>query len=116
MHNDYVLITSAIDAYERRDVTIIDCPGAFLRALASDPVLMRLRGPLVEALVMIDPAICRKYVTTDKKGEPILYVRMSKALYGILKSALDFYDKLRGDLEKMVSLSINMIHVLPTRW
>ena len=25
---------------------------------------------------------------------------MSKALYGLLKSALDFYNKLRGDLEK----------------
>ena len=25
---------------------------------------------------------------------------MNKALYGLLKSALDFYNKLRGDLEK----------------
>ena len=49
VHNDCVMITSAIDAYERRDVMTIDCPGAFLRALASDPVLMRLRGALVEA-------------------------------------------------------------------
>jgi hypothetical protein len=78
----------------------IDCPGAFLRACASDPVLMRLRGPLVEALVLIDPALYREHVTTDKKGEPILYVRMNKALYGLLKSALDFYNKLRGDLEE----------------
>ena len=99
VHNDCVMITSAIDAYERRDVMTIDCPGAFLRALASDPVLMRLRGPLVEALVLIDPALYREYITTDKKGEPILYVRMNKALYGLLKSSLDFYNKLRGDLE-----------------
>ena len=29
----------------------------------------------------------------------MLYVRMSKALYGLLKYALDFYNKLRSDLE-----------------
>ena len=53
-----------------------------MRAMASDPVLMKLRGPLVEALVMIDPALYRDFVTTDKNGEPMLYVRMNKALYG----------------------------------
>ena len=31
----------------------------------------------------------------------MLYVRMSKALYGLLKSALDFYLKLRADLESI---------------
>ena len=45
---------------------------------------MRFRGPLVEALVLIDPALYREYITTDKKGEPILYVRMNKAHYGLL--------------------------------
>ena len=45
----------------------------------------------MEALVLIDPALYSEHVTTDKKGEPILYVRMNKALYGLLKSALDFY-------------------------
>ena len=99
VHNDSVMITSAIDAYERRDVVTVDYPGAFLRAMTSDPVLIKLRGPLVGALLLIDPAMYRDYVTTDKKGEKMLYVRMSKALYGLLKSALDFYNKLRYNLE-----------------
>ena len=43
----------------------------------------------------------RKYVTTGPNGEPILYVRLLKALYCLLKSALLFYKKLRGELEKM---------------
>ena len=30
----------------------------------------------------------------------MLYVRMNKALYGLLASALEFYKKLRADLEK----------------
>ena len=29
----------------------------------------------------------------------MLYVRLSKALYGLLQSALLFYQKLRGELE-----------------
>ena len=86
MHNDSVMITSAIDTYERRDVLTIDCPGAFLRATASDPVLMKFREPLVDALLLIDPAMYHDYVTTGKKGEKILYVRMSKALLWFAKA------------------------------
>ena len=39
------------------------------------------------------------HVITGKTGEKILYVRMSKALYVLLKSALGFYNKLRSNLE-----------------
>ena len=35
----------------------------------------------------------------DKKGTPILYVRLKKALYGIFISSLLLYRKLRGELE-----------------
>ena len=34
-----------------------------------------------------------------KKGTPILYVRLKKAIYGLLRSSLLFYRKLRGELE-----------------
>ena len=61
-HNDSVMTTSAIDAHENRDVMTTDCPGAFLKAMASDPVIMRLRGPLAEALVLIDSSMHRDYV------------------------------------------------------
>ena len=74
VHNNAAMLTAAIDAHERRDVMILDVPGAFLHAMASDPILMKLRGPLVEALVMIDPALYRDYVTTDKNGDPLLHV------------------------------------------
>ena len=92
-------------------VMTVDCPGVFLRAMASDPVLIKLRGPLVEALLLIDPAMYQDYVITGKNGEKILYVHMSKALYGLLKSALDFYNKLRSDLGDIVLLSTHMTHV-----
>ncbi len=35
------------------------------------------------------------------KGEPILYVKLNKALYSLLRSALLWYKKLRAELEKM---------------
>ena len=35
----------------------------------------------------------------DKKGTPILYLRLKKAMYGLLRSSLLFYRKLRGEIE-----------------
>ena len=35
----------------------------------------------------------------DKKGTPTLHVRLKKTLYGLLRSSLLFYRKLRGELE-----------------
>ena len=37
----------------------------------------------------------------EKNGEPMLYVQLLKAVYGLLRSALLFYKKLRAQLEKM---------------
>ena len=48
---------------------------------------------------MIAPKLYRKYITVDSKGVPILYMKMNKALYGMLCSALLFYLKLVKDLE-----------------
>ena len=78
----------------------LDIPGAFLHALTKDEVIMLLRGSLAETMVLIDPERHRPYVTHDKKGVPMLYVKMNKALYELLKSALEFYLKLRGELEE----------------
>ena len=52
-------------------------------------------------MVRIDPSLYRKYVTYSAKGTPMLYVRLSKALYGTLKAALLFYKRLIFDLEEM---------------
>lgn len=76
-----------------------DIPGAFLHAKTDEEVIMHLKGRLAELMVMVEPSLYRKYVTTSSKGEPMLYVRMHKALYGMLRSALLFYRKLVADLE-----------------
>ena len=87
----------------------IDCPGAFLQAQANCLVIMKLCGPLVEVLLMIEP-VGTKCVTTDKKGENMLYAQMSKAFHELLKSAFGFYNKLRSTLKVMVLRSIHVIH------
>ena len=62
---------------------------------------MLLRGKLAEMMVQVDPAMYRKYVTYSPNGQAMLYVRLSKTLYGMLRAALLFYKKLRSDLENM---------------
>jgi hypothetical protein len=60
-----VLITSTIDAYEERDVAIVDTPGAFLSADMDEEVIMTIRGRLAELMVKAAPNIYRKYITID---------------------------------------------------
>ena len=63
-----------------------------------EEVLMVLRAPLAELMALTAPQVYSKFVTIDANGRQILYVKVQKALYGLLKSALLFYRKLWGDL------------------
>jgi hypothetical protein len=94
-----IFLTALIDALEERAVACFDIPGAFLYAETDEDVIMMLKGKLAELMVMVEPSLYRKYVTTDSKGEPILFVQMHKALYGMMRSALLFYKKFIHDLE-----------------
>ena len=60
---------------------------------------MLLRCPLAELMVMVETKLYRKFVTYGSKGVALLYVKMNKTLYGLLKSALLFYEKLVEYLE-----------------
>ena len=95
-----VFVTAAIDARENRKVVTIDIPGAFLHATNDDYVVMRMNGTLAELMAKTDPKLYRKYLT-DEKGKKVLYVRLQKALYGMMKSALLFYRKLISELKGM---------------
>ena len=63
-------------------------------------VIMVLEGPLAKMRVQVNPYLYNTYITTNSKGEPLLYVKMYKALYGMLRSALLFYRNLVKDLEE----------------
>ena len=94
-----IMINSAIEAHGEQDVAIIDIPGAFLHAHTDELIYMLLHGPLVELMVMVDPVLYNYFITYDSKGQALMYVRMNKALYGILKSALQFYLKFHSNIE-----------------
>jgi hypothetical protein len=91
-----VIISAVIDAHERRHAGTYDIPGAFLNAGCKEDdkeVIMILKGRLAEMMAQVSPTLYRKYITLDGRGTPVLYVKMEKAMYGLLQSAL-----LVGDL------------------
>jgi hypothetical protein len=58
------------------------------------------KGELAEMMLHIAPQIYRKHITVDKKGTPtVFYVKLQKALYGLIRASLLFYRKLRKELE-----------------
>ena len=96
------LITGVIDALERRDVATCDIPNAFVQTdldktdKDGNRTIMKIRGPLVHILCEMD-AEYQDYVVIES-NTPVLYVHLTKALYGMLVSAMLFYKKLKQDL------------------
>jgi len=81
-----------------------DIPNAFIQA-DLDPIvdgeartIMKITGVLVDLLVRIAPKIYGPFVMIEN-GKQVLYLLLMKALYGMLKAALLWYRKFRGDLE-----------------
>ena len=60
---------------------------------------MILKVKLVELMLQIDQQMYLKHITTSYKGDPMLYVLLSKALYKLLQSTLLLYSKLHTELE-----------------
>ena len=71
-----------------------DIPGTFLHADMNECVHMIMEGTVAKHVARLEPAIYRKYIWHDKKGKPMLYVRLKKALYGTLQAALLFWQLL----------------------
>ena len=93
-------ITTAIAAKEGRRVRCYDVPSVFVNTDVDEDVIMVLKGELADMMIQIAPEVYRKYVTVDRKGTPILYVKLQKALYGLMRASLLFYRKLRKEFEQ----------------
>jgi hypothetical protein len=92
-------VTATIAAAEKRKVRCYNVPSAFVNTEVDEDVIMVSKGDLADMMVQIAPEVYRKYITTDKKGMKILYVKLQKALYGLMRASLLFYRKLRKELE-----------------
>ena len=106
VRTESLMLSCTIDAMEHRSVGTTDIPNAFIQTenvkLADDHGMdiIKIRGILVEMLVAIAPNTYGPWVTYER-GEPVLYLELLKAIYGMLKSALLFYRKFRKDMESV---------------
>ena len=93
--------SATIDTSKGIHVMIIDILVVFMHALSKDKdIILFLKGPLVETMVLIHSAWYHPHITYNNKGVPMLYITVNKALYGLLRLALDFHLKLWCKLEE----------------
>ena len=96
-----VLATAVIDAYEGREVAVIDIPNAFVQTEnVGEVVHMKIRGEMALILVQLFSEYYKDYLT-EENGTPVLYVQVLKALYGLLQSSLLYYKKFVKDIEEI---------------
>ena len=81
-----------IFAFEKRDVAVFDVPGAYLQADIPDDkfVLLKFEGQFVDILVEVNAEFASS--VRYEKGKKVLYCRILKALYGMIESALLWYN------------------------
>ena len=86
-----LIATMIIDAWEERDVATFDVPGAYLHADLPPHkfVLLKLRGRFVDIMCSVNPEYTQHILY--EKGTKVLYMRINKALYGMIESALLWY-------------------------
>ena len=92
-----VFLTAVIDAMEGRNVVVLDVPGAFMQAEIDELVHVRFTGAMVTLLLEIDHEMYKDYVVMEK-GEQVMYMELLKALYGTLRAAHLFWQKLSKQL------------------
>ena len=87
-----IIGTLLIDANEDRDVAIFDIPGAYLHAEMPEgkKLLMKFRDEFVDIMCQVNPEY-KKHVI-EEKGKKVLYVKILRAIYGCIESALLWYE------------------------
>ena len=65
-------------------MSTIDEGNVFLQAGNGEQILVLLHCKVTELMVRVNPTLYRPHITYLNKGLPMLYVRLSKALEGVL--------------------------------
>ena len=88
-----LFISCLQDAIERRVVVTLDVPGAFLQTKQpdDDEVIICFEGPMVNALVRIDPELYSDKIQIVRNGKKVLYAKAKKAIYGTVRAAYLFW-------------------------
>lgn len=95
-----LLATLVIDAKEGRQVNTFDVPGAFLQAPMPEgkKVLLKMRGEFVDIMCRVNPEHVPNVIYEGK--EKVLYLRVERAIYGCIESALQWFIMFTEVLEK----------------
>ena len=88
---DSIFITGVVDAHENRAIAILYIANAFLHAENDKNIIMLLCSKLADMMVQVDQIMYHKYVTYSPDGKDMLYIRLSKSIYGMIRAALFFY-------------------------
>jgi hypothetical protein len=88
-----------LEAFEGRDVATADVAGAYLKADMKDFVVMKFTGQSLAILCKMNQDYTG-FVDTEG-NEKVLYVRLVKALYGCVYSALLWYELFTTTLKDM---------------
>lgn len=103
--NEAILGTFMIDAHEGREIGIFSIPGAYLRALMKhdkNKVVMVLCGIFVDLMCEVDQKY-KKYIKIIN-GKKVLYLKVLRAIYRCIQSALLWYKLFTTMLKEMVFL------------
>ena len=95
---------------EKSNVAVFDSPGAYLytEIPADKRILLRIRYEFVDIMCEVNP-----YHKPDFKydiGKKVLYVKVMRAIYGCIKSAMLWYNFYVKTL-KYLGLSINTYNI-----
>ena len=93
MTTELIFLIAIIDAMEGRDVAVVDIPGAFMQANMDELVHVQFTGKMAEMLLEINHDMYAPYVSY-KKGQKVMYVELLRALYGTMRAAKLFWEKL----------------------
>ena len=94
-------MTLCIDAHENRDVAVFDVPGAYLNAYMPDDkfLLIKFSDKFVDIMCDVNPELVED--VRIENGKKVLYLRIVKALYGCIESALLWYNLFLDKLTKL---------------
>jgi hypothetical protein len=96
-----LITTLVVDAMEERDIAIFDVQGAYLQTkMPQDKnVILVIRDEFVDILCEVNPEY-KKHVRIVN-GRKVLYVRILRAIYGCIESAMLWYNLYSSTLEGM---------------
>ena len=93
------MLSLLIDSFEERDVATADVVGAYLMASVDEFIIVKLSGKSTEMMCKVNQKY-KRFVSYER-GKPVLYLKLNKALYGCIQSALLWYQTFKGCLEDL---------------